>query len=125
MSANPDQLLSALVNLIDNAVKYSEPGDSVSVRSYLDDDVVALIVQDTGRGIPARDIDRIFERFYRVDRSRDTTTGGTGIGLSIVRHVALAHGGTVGVESVEGEGSTFRLDLPVVVPKRLTDEVST
>ena len=122
---NPDQLLSALVNLIDNAVKYSEPGDSVSVRSYLDDDVVALIVQDTGRGIPARDIDRIFERFYRVDRSRDTTTGGTGIGLSIVRHVALNHGGTVGVESVEGEGSTFRLDLPVVVPKRLTDEVST
>ena len=125
MRGNHDQLLSATVNLIDNAVKYSEPGDSVSVRSYLDDDMIALIVQDTGRGIPARDLDRIFERFYRVDRSRDTTTGGTGIGLSIVRHVALNHGGTVGVESVEGEGSTFRLDLPVVVPQRLTDEVST
>lgn len=77
---------------------------------------MALVVQDTGPGIPARDIDRIFERFYRVDRSRNATTGGTGIGLSIVRHVALNHGGTVSVESFEGDGSTFTLVLPIVPP---------
>ncbi|MDC3300334.1 ATP-binding protein, partial [Acidimicrobiales bacterium] len=81
-----------------------------------DDDGVALVVQDTGRGIPARDLDRIFERFYRVDRSRDAATGGTGIGLSIVRHVALNHGGHVSVASFEGDGSSFTLVLPVVPP---------
>lgn len=124
MRGNRDQLLSAVSNLIENAVKYSPPGQSVSVRARLDDDdMVAITVQDTGRGIPARDLDRIFERFYRVDRSRDSATGGTGIGLSIVRHVALNHGGTVTVQSVEGEGSTFQLELPVVVPERRADEV--
>ena len=109
---------TALVNLVENAVKYSSPGDSVSVRARLDDDGVALVVQDTGRGIPARDLDRIFERFYRVDRSRDAATGGTGIGLSIVRHVALNHGGHVSVASFEGDGSSFTLVLPVVPPGR-------
>lgn len=110
---NRAQLVTALVNLVENAIKYSEPNDSVSVRARLDDNGIALVVQDTGRGIPARDLDRIFERFYRVDRSRDATTGGTGIGLSIVRHVALNHGGQVSVESFEGDGSTFTLLLPV------------
>jgi len=113
LTGNRGQLITALVNLVENAVKYSSSGDSVSVRARLDDDGVALVVQDTGRGIPARDVDRIFERFYRVDRSRDATTGGTGIGLSIVRHVALNHGGQVSVESFEGDGSTFTLVLPV------------
>ena len=115
---NRSQLATALVNLVENAVKYSSPGDSVSVRARLDDDGVALVVQDTGRGIPARDLDRIFERFYRVDRSRDAATGGTGIGLSIVRHVALNHGGHVSVASFEGDGSSFTLVLPVVPPGR-------
>lgn len=113
---NRTQLMTALVNLVENAVKYSAPGDTVSVRARLDDEGVALVVQDTGRGIPARDLDRIFERFYRVDRSRDATTGGTGIGLSIVRHVALNHGGEISVESFEGEGSTFTLVLPIQPP---------
>lgn len=113
---NRDQLMSALVNLIDNAIKYSEAGDSVSVRARVEDDELFLVVQDTGRGIPGRDLDRIFERFYRVDRSRDTTTGGTGIGLSIVRHVAVNHGGAVSAESMEGDGSTFTIALPVVRP---------
>lgn len=116
MSGSSDQLLTALVNLVENAVKYSSPGDSVSVRARVDEDMVHLVVQDTGRGIPARDLDRIFERFYRVDRSRDSNTGGTGIGLSIVRHVALNHGGTVEVTSFEGEGSTFTIILPLVIP---------
>lgn len=113
MTANRDQLLTALVNLVENAIKYSNPGGSVSVRSRAEDNVVVLAVQDNGRGIPARDIDRIFERFYRVDRSRDSGTGGTGIGLSIVRHVALNHGGAVDVSSFEGEGSTFTITLPL------------
>ncbi|MEM7093742.1 MAG: ATP-binding protein [Actinomycetota bacterium] len=112
---NRDQLLSALVNLVENAVKYSDPNDAVSVRARIDGETLELVVQDTGQGIPARDLDRIFERFYRVDRSRDLQTGGTGIGLSIVRHVALNHGGAVSVDSFEGDGSTFTLSLPVVL----------
>lgn len=113
LQGNKAQLSTALVNLVENAIKYSSPGDSVSVRVRLDDETVSLVVQDTGRGIPARDIDRIFERFYRVDRSRDVSTGGTGIGLSIVRHVAINHGGSVAVESFEGDGSTFTMELPI------------
>lgn len=113
MQGNRTQLVTALVNLVENAIKYSSAGDSVSVRTRVEGDTVALVVQDTGRGIPARDLERVFERFYRVDRSRDAATGGTGIGLSIVRHVALNHGGTVGVESFEGDGSTFTMLLPL------------
>ncbi len=109
---NADQLLSALVNLVENAIKYSEHGDTVTVSVRLRASVISLIVSDTGRGIPERDLDRIFERFYRVDRSRESGTGGTGIGLSIVRHVALNHGGSVTVDSFEGEGSTFTIELP-------------
>ena len=120
LAGNRDQLLSALVNLVDNAVKYSDPGSSVSIRVRVDDDLLTISVQDTGRGIPARDLDRIFERFYRVDRSRHARTGGTGIGLSIVRHVALNHGGTVTVDSFEGEGSTFDFAIPLVAPTEQT-----
>jgi two-component system sensor histidine kinase SenX3 len=108
------QVLSALVNLLANAVKYSEPGAPVEVRARLEDDRVRIDVRDHGVGIPKRDLERIFERFYRVDRARGRQTGGTGLGLSIVRHVAQAHGGEVTVDSVEGEGSTFSLLLPVV-----------
>lgn len=117
MQGNRSQLATALVNLVENAIKYSSPGDSVSLRARSEGEMVALVVQDTGRGIPARDIDRIFERFYRVDRSRDASTGGTGIGLSIVRHVALNHAGTVEVESYEGDGSTFTMLLPTHGPE--------
>ena len=102
------------MNLLDNAVKYSEPGNVVAVETERsgDDDVV-LVVSDHGIGVPSRDLERIFERFYRVDQARSRDTGGTGLGLAIVRHVAQAHGGDVAVESVEGEGSTFRLRLPL------------
>jgi two-component system, OmpR family, sensor histidine kinase SenX3 len=106
-------LVSALSNLIDNAVKYSEPGGTVTVVATVEEGRVALAVEDTGVGIPARDLERIFERFYRVDRARSRLTGGTGLGLSIVRHVAANHGGNVSVESVEGEGSKFTLSLPL------------
>ena len=93
------------------------PAETTAVTSpnwrIEDRDNVRLSVQDHGIGIPARDLDRIFERFYRVDHGRSRDTGGTGLGLSIVRHVANNHQGWVDVESREGEGSTFTLVLPV------------
>jgi two-component system sensor histidine kinase SenX3 len=106
------QLVSAVANLVDNAVKYSEPGSTVSVRARTDGGWVDVIVRDRGIGIPRRDLERIFERFYRVDRARSRETGGTGLGLAIVRHVASNHRGEVRVESREGQGSTFTLRLP-------------
>ena len=106
------QLVSALFNLLENAVKYSNEGSTVDVRSRTDGQWLELEVRDRGIGIPARDLERIFERFYRVDRGRGRDSGGTGLGLSIVRHVAASHGGDVRVESQEGEGSTFTLRLP-------------
>ena len=106
------QIISAVGNLVENAVKYSEPDGTVQIRASYHDGMVELSVSDKGIGIPKRDLDRIFERFYRVDKARSRETGGTGLGLSIVRHVAQNHGGTVAVRSVEGEGSTFVLHLP-------------
>jgi two-component system, OmpR family, sensor histidine kinase SenX3 len=107
------QLMSAVGNLVENAVKYSESGASVQVGVRQVDEVVEISVVDHGVGIPAKDLPRVFERFYRVDQARSRATGGTGLGLSIVRHVATQHGGEVTVTSVEGEGSTFTLRLPV------------
>jgi two-component system sensor histidine kinase SenX3 len=106
------QLVSALANLIDNAVKYSEDGSTVTVTATEHDHWVDLAVEDHGVGIPARDLDRVFERFYRVDQARSRATGGTGLGLAIVRHVATNHGGDVLVRSEEGVGSTFTLRVP-------------
>jgi two-component system sensor histidine kinase SenX3 len=107
------QLRSALRNLLDNAIKYSRPGDMVEIGARVDADRVLVEVRDRGIGIPTRDLERIFERFYRVDRARSRDTGGTGLGLAIVRHVAQAHGGEISVQSREGEGSMFTLALPV------------
>jgi len=106
------QLVSALFNLLDNAVKYSEAGNPVEVVVGTSERDVEIAVRDHGIGIPSRDIDRIFERFYRVDRARSRETGGTGLGLAIVRHVAVNHDGDVRVDSRQGEGSTFTLTLP-------------
>jgi two-component system sensor histidine kinase SenX3 len=106
------QLVSAVHNLVDNAIKYSEDDSAVQISVSHDRDWIELAIADHGIGIPSRDLERVFERFYRVDRARSRDTGGTGLGLSIVRHVAGNHGGEVSVESREGEGSTFRLRLP-------------
>jgi two-component system, OmpR family, sensor histidine kinase SenX3 len=106
------QLVSALYNLLENAVKFSYDGSTVAFTGTVVDGEVRLEVEDHGVGIPARDLDRIFERFYRVDQGRSRTTGGTGLGLSIVRHVAANHQARIEVESREGEGSLFRLILP-------------
>ncbi len=118
------QLVSAVHALLENAVVYSPVGGEVTISiertdATTDDDgevvgpLVRIAIKDQGVGIPAKDLERIFERFYRVDPGRARETGGTGLGLSIVRHVAQNHGGTVAVESREGEGSTFTLVLPV------------
>ena len=114
VSGDRRDLVSAVANLVDNAVKYSEPGGTVTVTVATEGPDVTVSVADTGVGIPSRDLERIFERFYRVDRARSRATGGTGLGLAIVRHVAANHGGTVRVSSVEGEGSVFVLVLPAV-----------
>jgi two-component system sensor histidine kinase SenX3 len=110
--AHRRDLVSAVGNLVENAIKYSEARSLVRVVAGGDDRWVTITVSDQGMGIPRHDLERIFERFYRVDRARSRSTGGTGLGLSIVRHVAANHGGSVEVESEEGVGSTFRLRLP-------------
>ncbi len=112
-----EQLTGALSNLIQNAINYSGTAAkvSVSVRDVVDDDdeFVEISVADNGLGIRPEDLERIFERFYRVDFARSRETGGTGLGLSIVKHCMAAHGGTVNVWSKFGEGSTFTLRLPI------------
>jgi two-component system sensor histidine kinase SenX3 len=119
------QLVSAVFNLLENAVKYSDEGGRVTVTTTSDGETVAITVADRGVGIPTRDLERVFERFYRVDRARSRDTGGTGLGLAIVRHVAVNHGGEIAVSSHEGEGSTFTLTLPAVPgPVAVTAEAS-
>jgi two-component system, OmpR family, phosphate regulon sensor histidine kinase PhoR len=101
-----------LRNLLDNAVRYTPPGGNVAVSLSEDGGRVVLTVRDTGVGIPSRDLPRIFERFYRVDRARSRDTGGTGLGLSIARHVVEQHGGRIAARSELGGGSTFTVTLP-------------
>lgn len=117
VAADRQQLVSAISNLLHNAVTYTAiKGESGTVRyrSSTDNGTVCLSVADTGIGIPQRYVDRVFERFFCVDRSLSREAGGTGLGLSIVRNVALAHGGTITVDSKVGVGSTFTLCLPVL-----------
>ncbi|HUV03798.1 MAG TPA: ATP-binding protein [Armatimonadota bacterium] len=110
------QMLQVLQNLIDNAVKYTGEGGSVDITGAESDGEVMLSVRDTGVGIPPSDLDRIFERFYRVDKARSRQLGGTGLGLSIVRDIVDAHGGRITVDSQVGAGSTFTIALPKVLP---------
>jgi two-component system phosphate regulon sensor histidine kinase PhoR len=127
--ADHDRLLQILINLVDNAVKYTPAGGAVTVRARrTGDGRVALSVIDTGVGIPRADLPRITERFYRVDKARSRELGGTGLGLAIVKHLVLAHGGDLVIESEEGRGTTVRvllsdvgtddtqLSLPIAVP---------
>jgi two-component system sensor histidine kinase SenX3 len=105
------QLIGAVTHLLENAVKYSAAGGAVRIDATAEGDWVSVLVKDSGIGIPAREVDRVWERFYRGEAARQRSTG-SGLGLSIVRHVASGHGGSVHVESVEGEGSVFTLRLP-------------
>lgn len=112
-----NQIEMAISNLIENAINYSPDGTQVAVTLTKDEGLVEISVKDQGIGIPDRDLERIFERFYRVDPARSRATGGTGLGLSIVKHVVTNHGGDVSVWSVEGAGSTFTLRLPEYINK--------
>jgi two-component system, OmpR family, phosphate regulon sensor histidine kinase PhoR len=110
--ANPDQLEQVMVNLVDNAIKYTAEGGTVHVASERMNGKIAVRVADTGIGIMSQDLPRIFERFYRVDKARSRKSGGTGLGLSIVKHIVESHGGQVTVVSEHNRGSTFTFTLP-------------
>jgi two-component system sensor histidine kinase SenX3 len=109
----PGDLALLARNLLDNAIRYTPEGGRVSINLQRQNGKALLSVNDSGIGIPAKDLPRIFERFYRVDRARARETGGTGLGLSIVRHIAESHGGSVTADSELGRGSTFTVSLPV------------
>ena len=110
--ADRDRLAQVLINLLENAVKFTPEGGSIFLSARTDDDRVVIRVRDTGPGIPSEELPRIFERFYRVDRSRDRKEGGTGLGLAIAKHLTQAMGGHIEVETSSGSGTTFRLTLP-------------
>jgi two-component system phosphate regulon sensor histidine kinase PhoR len=112
-TADANRLEQVLANLVDNAIKYGRAQGSVHVGGKkLDDGKLEIFVQDDGPGIPAESLDRVFERFYRVDKARSRDQGGTGLGLSIVKHIVQAHGGEVWVKSELGKGATFFFTLP-------------
>ena len=107
------QVSMGIHNLIENAINYSPDSTRVAIDLKINDQIAEVSISDQGIGIPEKEIERIFERFYRVDPARSRLTGGTGLGLSIVKHIALNHGGDISVWSVEGAGSTFTLRFPI------------
>lgn len=113
------QIEMAISNLVENAINYSSNGTRVAIALRRQDALAEISISDQGVGIPEKDIERIFERFYRVDPARSRATGGTGLGLSIVKHVVNNHGGDISVWSVEDAGSTFTIRLPLFIRKDL------
>lgn len=113
VQADPGRLRQVLVNLISNAMKYTDRGGRIAVEIGERDGCAIITVADSGIGIPKEDTERVFERFYRTDKSRARKTGGTGIGLSIARAIVQAHGGTISCESEPGKGSRFEVSLPL------------
>ena len=111
-----DRLKQLILNLVDNGIKYSQPGGTVKLSLAKDDSMAYLTVSDTGIGIPPEDLPHIFDRFYRVDKARSRGQGGSGLGLAIVKWVVQAHGGDIKVNSVVGEGTEFRITLPLYQP---------
>ena len=106
-----------MLNLVDNAIKYSQDKSTIKVIAQKGENEIVVKVSDFGCGIEKEHLDRIFERFYVVDKGRSRKLGGTGLGLSIVKHIAQVHGGHVEVESTIGKGSTFEIHLPSSLPK--------
>lgn len=111
VNVDPHRLVQMLTNLVDNAIKFNREGGSVTI-AHVRDGSDRISVTDTGEGIPSQHLDRLFERFYRVDRARSRDLGGTGLGLAIVKHLAKAHGGEVSVTSRIGQGTQFTIELP-------------
>ena len=110
---NPDRVKQMLINLIDNAIKYTLDGGSVTVAVYKDDTTAYFSCSDTGIGIADENIPRLFERFYRVDKGRSRSMGGTGLGLAIVKHIVMSMNGHIEVHSKLGEGTEFLISLPL------------
>ena len=113
IQADRDRAVQVFLNILYNAVKFSPEGGEIDVTAAGDEEVVTVKVTDRGQGIPAGEIPRLGERFYRVDKARSRDPGGTGLGLSIVKHLMQAHGGSMGIESVPGRGTTVTLRFPV------------
>jgi two-component system sensor histidine kinase SenX3 len=114
VNGDREQVTMAIHNLVENAINYSPDGTRVAIGVNEADGICEISISDQGIGIPEKDLERIFERFYRVDAARSRITGGTGLGLSIVKHVVTNHGGDISVWSVEGAGSTFTIRLPLI-----------
>jgi two-component system sensor histidine kinase SenX3 len=114
INGDRNQVTMAIHNLIENAINYSPDSTRVAITLKVADAIAEVAVSDQGIGIPEKDLERIFERFYRVDPARSRLTGGTGLGLSIVKHIATNHGGDVSLWSVEGAGSTFTIRFPLI-----------
>jgi two-component system phosphate regulon sensor histidine kinase PhoR len=113
INADKDKIQRIFVNLIDNALKFNKDNGKIIIACQnLTDGNLKISVEDSGCGIPEKDLTRVFERFYRVDKARSRELGGTGLGLSIVKHIAELHQGMIGVESKEGQGSKFWFTLP-------------
>jgi two-component system phosphate regulon sensor histidine kinase PhoR len=112
INADKDKIEGVLTNLIDNAIKFNKEKGAIRIYSQDQSGIIRIIIEDSGIGIPEKDMPRIFERFYRVDKARSRELGGTGLGLSIAKHIVELHGGTIGVESVEGLGSKFWFTIP-------------
>jgi two-component system phosphate regulon sensor histidine kinase PhoR len=109
-------LKEVFINLIDNSIKYTPAGGTIMIGSLRGEEETIIYVKDNGFGIPAENLSRIFERFYRVDKGRSREMGGTGLGLSIVKHIVERHGGKVSVASEPGKGSEFRVVIPDNLP---------
>jgi two-component system phosphate regulon sensor histidine kinase PhoR len=115
LTADGDRLRQVLINLVDNAVKYTSAGGHVRIRACPGEkraDTVEISIVDTGMGIPAQDLPRLTERFFRVDKARSRALGGTGLGLAIVKHIVQAHGGWLDISSTVGVGTTVRVSFP-------------
>jgi two-component system, OmpR family, phosphate regulon sensor histidine kinase PhoR len=121
VEADPDRLAQVIVNLIDNALRHTSGGGRIRIEIDARDSDAVLRVRDTGEGIPYRDLPHIFERFYVVDRSRTRSTGGAGLGLTIVKGIVDAHGGSISAESMLGRGSSFTIRLPIMRIRRETE----
>jgi signal transduction histidine kinase len=113
LMADENRLQEVIYNLLDNAVKYSQPEGKITLRVQREEDSVRISVSDEGVGIPAADLPRVFERFYRADKARSRSVSGTGLGLSIVKHIVQLHGGSVEAQSEFGRGTTISVSLPI------------
>ncbi|MBS4899783.1 MAG: HAMP domain-containing protein [Clostridiales bacterium] len=113
--AAPRRIEQLLGNLIENAIKYGKENGNVWIEFKRSGDKAHIVVRDDGRGIPAEHLDRLFERFYRVDKDRSRSVGGTGLGLAIAKHIAVLYGGEISVKSIEGKGSEFTVALPLYI----------